>query len=70
MQALEKVEALVDAADESYSAQKALVDEGLVEHLTQLLAPGSAASVRAAAARCVAAVAGAVTLPKKHNSVC
>ena len=26
LQALEKVEALVDAADESYSAQKALVD--------------------------------------------
>lgn len=59
MQALEKVEALVDAADESYSVQKALVDEGLVGHLARLLAAGSAEAVRAAAARTVVTVAGA-----------
>ncbi len=49
----------MDAADNSYSAQRALVDEGLVALLARLLAPASPPAVRVAAARCVATVAGA-----------
>jgi len=60
----------VDAADDSYSAQRALVDEGLVALLARLLAPASPPAVRVAAARCVATVAGAARAVRAASASC